>query len=96
MKRLTMLLVFAMIGLIAGGVLILLGAVAMTIDSAQHDGACADLLRRCQFDAGEPPRHPFPGVAGSEEIGITLEKRERRSDRVGLTPVETPDELDDP
>ena len=73
-----------------------LWAVALTVDTAQHDGACAGLLRWCQFDGGEPPRHPFPSVAGSEEIGITLEEREGGFDCLGLTAVETHAELDDP
>jgi len=72
-----------------------LGAVALTIDRTQHEGAGAAFLRWCQFDAGKPSRHSFPSVAGSKEIRITLKECERRFDRLGLTAVETRAELAD-
>src|SRR4051812_38371564 len=56
----------------------------LTVDAARHDSACPDLLLGGQPSVGQPSRDPFPGIAGSEEIRISLEERERLLDRGGL------------
>jgi hypothetical protein len=52
-------------------------AVALAINGAQDECACAGSLRGCQVHARELPREPLAGITGTEEVRIALEECKR-------------------